>query len=78
MKKKFGKMIPGGRNIKPNKENMLFDLFEDEHCKVIAGKVHHSVPTYGFVVQEHSPPRKINGKLGDYIIKKHRLKISKN
>ena len=75
MKKKFGKMIPGGRNIKPNKENMLFDLFEDEHCKVMAGKVHHSVPTYGFVVQEHPPPRKINGKLGDYIIQKHREEL---
>jgi ribonuclease Z len=69
--KSFSNMMKGGRDIKPNIKTGLFELCEDKGCTVIAGRVNHSVPTYGFVIQEQLPPRKINGKLSEKIIKLH-------
>ena len=65
------------RNIVAD-EDGLYKLCKDEFIEVIAGKVHHTAPTYGFVLLESELKPNVNGPLGKRILSKHAKEITQH
>ena len=65
------------RNIVAD-EDGLYRLCKDDSIEVIAGRVQHTAPTYGFVLLESKRMGNVNGPLGKKIFSEHAEEIKKD
>ena len=65
------------RNIVAD-EDGLYRLCKDDFIEVIAGRVHHTAPTYGFVLLESKIGRNVNGPLAKKVLSKHAKEINQH
>jgi ribonuclease Z len=60
-----------GEIIKENGDGVFSDIFDDNHLRVRAARLNHTVPCVGYVIEEKNASRGLNGKYCTAILRKH-------